>query len=48
MQFSMLSKRVTHAQAKKYLSYFGQSLEEFELSDQLALLISSYAREFIN
>jgi hypothetical protein len=49
MQFKVLSKKVSHAQAEKYLSYFGQSLDSIEcdLSDQLTLLIKRYAEEFI-
>lgn len=49
MQFNVLSKKVTHAQAEKYLGVFGQSLEDFEceLSDQLTLLISRYAEQFM-
>jgi|TARA_R110000850_G_scaffold86886_2_gene186935 hypothetical protein len=49
MQFSVLSKKITHLQAEKYLSYFGQSLDdiECELSDQLTGLIETYANEHI-
>ena len=43
------SKKVSHAQAEKYLAVFGQSLDDFEgeLSEQLAVLIDSYAEKFI-
>tara|TARA_R110002049_G_scaffold295008_2_gene482108 strand:- start:274 stop:621 length:348 start_codon:yes stop_codon:yes gene_type:complete len=49
MQFSVLSKKITHQQTDKYLSYFGQSLDdiECELSDQLTQLIQAYANEHI-
>lgn len=49
MQFSILSKKLSHAQAGKYLSYFGQSLDDIEsaLSDQLAEIIGEYASLFI-
>lgn len=49
MQFKVLSKKVTHVQAEKYLSIFGQSLDDFEseLIDQITLLIKNYAEEFI-
>lgn len=50
MQFHILAKKVTHAQAEKYLGFLGQSLEEFEceLSDQLTALIKRYAEQFIS
>ena len=49
MQFNVFSKKVSHAQAEKYLAVFGQSLDDFEgeLSEQLAVLIDSYAEKFI-
>lgn len=49
MQFKVLSKKVSHAQAEKYLSIFGQNLDDFEseLIDQITLLIKNYAEEFI-
>lgn len=49
MQFNVLSKKVNQLQAEKYLSLFGQSLDDFEceLSDQLTRLIHNYAEQFI-
>lgn len=49
IQFCVLSKKVTHAQAEKYLSVFGQNLDDFEcqLSDQLTKLIHDYAEKNI-
>lgn len=49
MQFNILSKKVNHLQAEKYLNLFGQSLDDFEceLSDQLTLLIHHYSEKFI-
>lgn len=45
----MLSKKVSYAQAEKYLSIFEQNLEYFEseLSDQLSSLIDQYSKEVI-
>lgn len=50
MQFSVLSKKLSHAQAEKYLSYFGQNLEdiESELSDQLMRLIECYSKSHLS
>lgn len=50
MQFNVLSKKVNHQQAEKYLSVFGQSLDAFEceLSDELTRLINIYVGEYIN
>lgn len=50
MQFCVLSKKISHAQAEKYLSYFGQNLDkiECELSDQLTGLIETYAKKHIH
>jgi len=44
MQYSVLGKRITHAQAEKYLSVFGEKLDEFEchLSDKLACIIDEF------
>ena len=49
IQFNILSKKVTYAQAEKYLSYFGQNLEDFEclLSDELTKLIREYAGKYL-
>ncbi len=49
MEFNVLSKKVNHLQAEKYLSVFGQSLDDFEcqLSDELTRLIQTYVREHI-
>tara|TARA_R110001592_G_C13157640_1_gene748650 strand:+ start:2184 stop:2531 length:348 start_codon:yes stop_codon:yes gene_type:complete len=49
IQFNVLSKKINHLQAEKYLSLFGQSLDDFEceLSDQLTQFIQTYAKEFI-
>lgn len=50
MQFNVLSKKVNHLQAEKYLSLFNQNLEDFEcqLSDELTRLIQAYADKYIN
>lgn len=50
MQFNLLSKKITHDQAEKYLSFFNLSLENFEgeLSDQLTQLIQTYVNKHIN
>lgn len=49
IQFNVLSKKVTYAQAEKYVGVFGQNLEDFEgkLSDELTRLIQSYADQHL-
>lgn len=49
MQFNVLTKKVNHQQAEKYLSLFEQNLDAFEcqLSDELTHLINAYSREYI-
>lgn len=44
VQYSVRGKKMTHAQAEKYLSLFGKSLDEFEshLDDRLAELIDKF------
>lgn len=44
MQYSIVGKRMTHAQAEKYLKVFGKNLDEFEchMSDKLANLIDEF------
>jgi len=44
MQYSVVGKRMNHAQAEKYLAVFDKNLEEFEghLVDKLALFIDDF------
>lgn len=44
MQYGILDRRITHAQAEKYLAVFGKVLDEFEghLVEKLALFIDDY------
>lgn len=45
IQFSVMGKRMSHAQAEKYLEVFGKSLDEFEghLVEKLALFIDEFS-----
>lgn len=50
MQFKLNSKNLNHDQAAKYLTVFGQSLDEFEenLHDMLALLVDEFWESDVN
>lgn len=50
IQFKVANKNLTQEQAAKYLSVFGQNLEEFEehLHDMLAVLVDEFWENDVN